>query len=88
MFSAPGSAHAALGYYRGLRLPPKWIRTIQAPTLVFAGADDPNITPEEYEPARRFFPNGYEVVVIRGGHFCHREDEEVFANQLVEFFKN
>ncbi|MFT5432398.1 MAG: pimeloyl-ACP methyl ester carboxylesterase [Myxococcota bacterium] len=86
VFSAPGSANAALGYYRKMTPPPKWMQAIiDVPTIAIAGRDDPNISPDAFEPARRFFSAGYRVIELAGGHFCHREEPDVFASRVLAF---
>lgn len=80
-FRAPGTVHGALGYYRASSvLTPAFMKQpVRVPTLCFAGADDPGVGPETYEATRSHFTKGFEVAVIPGGHFCHREA----ADQLV-----
>jgi pimeloyl-ACP methyl ester carboxylesterase len=86
-FAAPGSANAALGYYRGAKLPPPrdLARKIAIPTLSVAGADDPGVSPEDYESVRRKFTGDYRVATIPGGHFCHNESPDAFNAVLLEF---
>ena len=87
-FSAPGSANAALGYYRELTIastPEMYRAKIHAPTLVFAGLDDPALTVDDYERARRKFKGGYEVCALPGGHFVHRESPVAFEEKLLAF---
>lgn len=84
--SAPGSCDAAIGYYRKLAPPPKWMKgKISVPTLAVAGDDDPALTPADYEAARRRFSGPYSVATIKGGHFCHVEDPTAFQTALLEF---
>lgn len=86
-FAAPGSANAALGYYR--ELTPRRLEVfrpkIDVPTLVVAGVDDPALTVDDYERARRKFTRGYEVCGLPGGHFVHRESPEAFIRELLAF---
>ena len=88
-FAAPGSANAALGYYRAVTpVIPKWLRSrTPVPCLAFAGADDPSLSPEAFEAARRFFTSEYVVETLPGGHFLHRESGPEFARLLIEFLK-
>jgi pimeloyl-ACP methyl ester carboxylesterase len=85
VFAEPGSLDAAFGYYRELRFRPQafFRAEIPAPTVVFAGLDDPMITPAHYRAAARKFTGGYIVEEMRGGHFMHREHPAEFAAKLL-----
>jgi pimeloyl-ACP methyl ester carboxylesterase len=80
----PGGAEAACAYYAALsmRLPPSHRKQITVPTVAFAGEHD-MITPRAYEKARHCFDASYEVVIVPGGHFMHREHPEAFTTELV-----
>jgi pimeloyl-ACP methyl ester carboxylesterase len=86
VFAAPGSAHAALGYYRSIELvPPDFMKVpIRVPTLVFAGLTD-LVAPDVYVQGKRMFANAYRVECLPGGHFMHRESPGRFAKKLLEF---
>jgi pimeloyl-ACP methyl ester carboxylesterase len=86
----PGCADAAIGYYRGASaLTPRFMKArIAVPTLAVAGADDPVLVPSDFERARRQFSGRYEVAVIPGGHFCHRESPDAFVGALVKFLRS
>jgi pimeloyl-ACP methyl ester carboxylesterase len=88
-FAQSGSLHAALGYYRGLSVrTPTFMRSpIQVPTLCVAGTDDPNVTPADFEAARRVYAGKYEVAAIGGGHFCHRESPDAFLKAVIPFLE-
>jgi pimeloyl-ACP methyl ester carboxylesterase len=88
VFAAPGSAHAALGYYRCLKLKPDDFmkEPIRVPTLVFAGLHD-MIAPEVYEQGKWMFASTYKVERLPGGHFMHRESPEQFTRALLAFVK-
>ena len=58
-------------------------KPIQVPTVVFAGTDDPIVTPADYHAARRMFAGDYTVEEMPGGHFMHREHPEIFAERLL-----
>jgi pimeloyl-ACP methyl ester carboxylesterase len=83
-FAQPGCAEAACAYYAavGPRLPNSHRLQIAVPTIAFAGEDDV-IAPRAYEKARHCFDSSYEVVIVPGGHFMHREHRETFAGELV-----
>jgi pimeloyl-ACP methyl ester carboxylesterase len=85
-FADPRSCDAAIGYYRALPLsPPAHLRRkIEVPTLVFAGTDDPALSPDVYRKAQRMFTKEYLVEEIAGGHFLHREHPELFADRLLQ----
>jgi pimeloyl-ACP methyl ester carboxylesterase len=87
-FADPESLDAAFGYYRQLRFSPEpfFRRPIEVPTVVFAGTDDPTLTPEHYRKGARWFSAGYTVEEMRGGHFMHREHPEEFAQKLLAHF--
>ena len=55
---------------------------IRVPAVAFAGEHD-TISPRLYEKARRMFESSYEVVIVPGGHFMHREHPEPFITELV-----
>ncbi|PZR13288.1 MAG: alpha/beta hydrolase [Archangium gephyra] len=87
-FRQPGTVHAALGYYRAssVLVPEFMKKKVAVPTLCVAGRDDPSVSPAQYEPTRRHFTGHFEVLTIKGGHFCHREDPDVFAAALLRHF--
>jgi pimeloyl-ACP methyl ester carboxylesterase len=84
-FAEPGCAEAACAYYTtiGLTLPSSHRKQITVPTVAFAGEHD-NIAPRLYEKARKCFEASYEVVIVPGGHFMHREHPEPFITALVQ----
>jgi pimeloyl-ACP methyl ester carboxylesterase len=86
-FAAPGCLDAALGYYRAAEIfaPPFLRPKVGVPTLTFAGADDPGIAPAAFEEARSHYTGRYDVVTIRGGHFCHRESTQAFLDAAIPF---
>lgn len=88
-FATPGSANAALGYYRGASvMTPAFMKPrIAVPTLMICGLQDPAVTPADFERARRQFTGRYEVAAIDGGHFCHRESPEAFVAAVAKFLK-
>lgn len=88
-FAAPGSLNAAIGYYRAVTpAVPRWLRAkVSVPTLAFAGADDPNISPDAFEAARRCYRGAYDVAVIPGGHFLHRVAPKEFTERLLSFLR-
>ena len=83
-FAQPGCAEAACAYYGtiGLRLPASHYAQVTVPTISFAGEHD-MIAPRAYEKARLCFDASYEVVIVPGGHFMHREHPESFVGELV-----
>jgi len=83
--SHPGALEAALGYYRALRpwLPAGHRRPVEVPSVAFAGTDDV-VDPSAYERARSRYRSTYEIVVMPGGHFMHREHPERFNRELVD----
>jgi pimeloyl-ACP methyl ester carboxylesterase len=89
-FRQPGSAKAAVSYYRdqplrgvtgALRQP------ITVPTVAFAGEHD-NIPPRAFERARHRFGASYEVIQVPGGHFMHREHPEPFVAELLRVLRD
>lgn len=84
-FAEPGSVEAAIGYYRaaGSSLPRFLRAPVEVPTVAFAGAGDPGVSPAAFERARRWYPAGYQLVTLPGGHFLHREHPERFIEELV-----
>jgi pimeloyl-ACP methyl ester carboxylesterase len=90
LFAAPGALHAALGYYRAASFrTPAFLRApVDVPTLAICGADDPNISPAQFESARGLFRGRYEVATIPGGHFCHRESPDACVDAIVPFLSS
>ncbi|MCV7077920.1 alpha/beta fold hydrolase [Mycobacterium szulgai] len=84
-FANPASLNAAFGYYRKLSpVPSTSLKTrITVPTVVFAGLDDPIVSPADYRGAARMFDGEYIVEEVPGGHFMHREHPEEFAERLL-----
>lgn len=84
-FRQPGTVHASLGYYRASRVstPACMKQKVCVPTLCVAGADDPGVSPETYGATRPHFTAGFEVAVIPGGHFCHRESPAQLLPRLI-----
>ncbi len=84
-FANRASLNAAFGYYRKLSpIPSASLKArISAPTVVFAGLDDPIAEPSDYRGAARMFENEYIVEEVPGGHFMHREHPDVFAERLL-----
>lgn len=84
-FRQPGCLDAALGYYRalGLRPQPEASAKIAVPSAVFSGDDDGIVGHGDFERARRWFRDRYEVVRMPGGHFLHREHPTRFIAELL-----
>lgn len=84
-FRAPGTVHASLGYYRAasIRTPKGMKERVPVPTLNVAGADDPGVGPETFEKSRKHYSGPFEVHVIPGGHFCHRESADQLIPKLI-----
>src|SRR5262249_32620060 len=63
----PGCAAAALGYYRAAMVrTPDFLRSrIAVPSLAVCGADDPALSPADFENARPCYAGEYEVVTVR-----------------------
>jgi len=80
----PGAAEAACAYYSQLspKLPPAARARVTVPAVAFAGEHD-IIEPRAYERARTCFDKSYEVVIVPGGHFMHREHPETFTAEPV-----
>jgi pimeloyl-ACP methyl ester carboxylesterase len=83
-FREPGCAEAACAYYAAVtpRLPASHRMKISVPAVAFAGEHD-MIAPRAFEKARHCFTASYEVVIVPGGHFMHREHPEPFVTELV-----
>ena len=84
-FAEPGCVEAAIGYYRALRprLPASQRGPIRMPAVGFAGATDFATQPSDFERARRLYKDAYDVVVLPGGHFLHREHPDQFNAELL-----
>ena len=68
-------------------MPPSQRLPIKVPSVAFAGEHD-TIAPRAYEKARHCFESSYEVVIVPGGHFMHREHPDVFIPELVRTLKH
>jgi pimeloyl-ACP methyl ester carboxylesterase len=84
-FAEPGCAEAACAYYGAIspRLPDGHRVPIRVPSVAFAGEHD-TIAPRAFEKARTIYESSYEVVIVPGGHFMHREHPEPFISALVQ----
>lgn len=84
-FEHPGCLTAALGYYRafGVVTPPRLREPTRVRSAAFAGTEDGVMKVDVYERARRFYAESYEVVVMPGGHFMHREHPQRFVDELL-----
>jgi pimeloyl-ACP methyl ester carboxylesterase len=84
-FAEPGCVEAAIGYYRALRprLPASQRGPVRMPAVAFAGATDFAMQPSDFERARRLYKDAYDVVVLPGGHFLHREHPDQFNAELL-----
>jgi pimeloyl-ACP methyl ester carboxylesterase len=82
-FRQPGSAEAAIGYYRAQTPRPTGALAmkIQVPTVTIGGDDLPAAL---YENAARCFTGGYQFVKLPGGHFLHREHPDAFEAALLK----
>ncbi len=80
----PGHTDAALGYYRAMPLAiPRFMRApLEVEAAFILGDQDEAVSREEAEAARRFYLRGYEVVMLRGGHFVQCDDPR-FPETLV-----
>lgn len=88
-FAQPGCAEAACGYYAAFtpRMPASFRGQVKVPTIAFAGEHD-MIAPRMYEKARLCFDASYEVVIVPGGHFMHRQHPEPFNRELVRAIRD
>ncbi|MBL8950826.1 MAG: alpha/beta hydrolase [Myxococcaceae bacterium] len=88
-FAVPGSAHAALGYYRAVSaITPQFMKArIAVPTLAIVGEQDPAVSVEDFVRGKRHFTGPYEVAAIPGGHFCHRESPEQAVDALTKLLQ-
>ena len=76
-----------MGYYRQLspRMPKHLRAPLRVPTLALCGADDPLAQRDDYEHARAMHAAGYDVAVVPGGHFLHRESPDAVVDALLSF---
>jgi len=88
-FAEPGRAEAAAAYYSfvSIRPPASYRAQIKVPAVAFAGEHDV-IDSRAYEKARHCFDASYEVVIVPGGHFMHREHPDAFVPELVRVLKD
>lgn len=80
---------AALGYYRAntLSTPDFMQHDLHVPTLLIGGRDDLLPEPAFTEDSRDRFAGPYQVEMLDGGHFVHRESPEAFERVLLEFLE-
>jgi len=88
----PGSLEAACGYYAAMPLTarpsPSARLPIKMPAVAFAGEHDPVVRTRTYEKARLCFEASYEVVIVPGGHFMHREHPQEFITELLRVLRD
>lgn len=87
-FAQPGCAEAAAAYYSqvSLKPPASFRKQIKMPAVAFAGEHD-MISTRAFEKARKCYDASYEVVIVPGGHFMHREHPDAFVPELVRVVK-
>jgi pimeloyl-ACP methyl ester carboxylesterase len=90
VFRQPGSLTAAIGYYRALSpiVPAELRQPIAVPSVSFGGEQDSILQRKDFERAGRFFKGPYEIVMMPGGHFLHREHPARFIEELLRVLKN
>lgn len=82
------SLNAALGYYRTLGPVPEYMEaTIAVPTLLFGGYDDLLSEEAFRDHSAEKFTGLYQVEMLDGGHFPHRESPEEFLALLLDFIQ-
>ena len=86
-FTAEGSLHASLGYYRALTasLSPELLEPLPMPAITFYGTEDHAGSPVPFEDQASAFSGPIEVVPFPVGHFVHREVEGEFVTRLLQF---
>lgn len=82
VFARPDSLDAALGYYRaiGSKTPAAHQAKISVPTVAIGSERDGGTS---LERARSRFTGSYDVVLMPGGHFLHRQHPERFIEELL-----
>jgi pimeloyl-ACP methyl ester carboxylesterase len=87
----PGSLEAACSYYAALpalpRAPALFRKNITVPAVTFAGERD-LVPTRAFEKARVCYDGPYEVVLLPGGHFMHREHPDEFTRELVRVVRD
>jgi pimeloyl-ACP methyl ester carboxylesterase len=99
-FRQPGTAAAALGYYRAMLNPAlqapelaglqgrMMLEPIEVPTMMLHGADDGCMGAELVQGMEAFFPRGLRVEIVPGtGHFLHQEDPERVNALILDFLR-
>jgi pimeloyl-ACP methyl ester carboxylesterase len=99
-FRQPGTAAAALGYYRAMLNPAlqapelatlqgrMMLEPIEVPTMMLHGADDGCMGAELVQGMDAFFPRGLRVEIVPGtGHFLHQEDPERVNALILDFLR-
>ncbi len=90
-FANAGCLEAACAYYAALplsgRLPATFRRNITVPAVTFAGERD-LVPTRAFEKARLCFDGPYQVVLLPGGHFMHREHPDEFHRELARVLRD
>ena len=61
-------------------------KKIKSPTLLFWGKDD-KITPLYMAKKFNKLIQNSQLIIVEGGHFCYIENDFVFCNKVLDFFK-
>ena len=82
----PRAARGMLNYYRAARrFPPDIESTIETPTLVIWGEQDPALSRRNLDGLEALVPNLTIATVPNAGHFVHHEVPEIVTERLLEF---
>ena len=89
-FAAPGCFNAALGYYRCLQPKPSphMLNNITTPTLLIGGKTDGVASEADFRGSKRSHDGPWQIAMVPGGHFLHREHPEPFLEALFAFLES
>lgn len=88
-FAAPGCFNAALGYYRCLspKPEPQFLERITTPTLLIGGDTDGVAKESDFRNSERAHDGPWQIKMVPGGHFLHREHPEPFLDAVFQFLQ-
>lgn len=84
-FATPGCLQATLGYYRQLSpFQPASLRVpVRVPTLVVGGQTDGLADREDFARSEAWVDAPFELAMLPGGHFLHREHPQPFLDAVL-----
>lgn len=85
--SQPGTATAALNYYRAALRHPPAVKRIELPVLVLWGEQDKNLGRELAAPEAGWVPSARVVRIADAGHFVQADAPDRVNRELIQWLK-